>query len=115
MRARRRGKRLETAAFPIYILAIIVRKMARMPTYSVSEAKDNLSKLIDQAAAGQDVIITKHGKEAARLSAPPAEVAALRLAKRREWAEKLKDIRASLPRSDKTAVEWVREIRDEEP
>ncbi len=86
-----------------------------MPTYSVSEAKDNLSKLIEQAAAGQEVIITRHGKEAARLSAPEAEVTAQRLAKRRDWLERLKEIRESMPRSDKTAVEWVREMRDEEP
>jgi prevent-host-death family protein len=40
-----------------------------MATINISEAKANLSKLADQAAAGEDVIITRHGKPVARLTA----------------------------------------------
>ncbi|MEG3123046.1 type II toxin-antitoxin system Phd/YefM family antitoxin [Sphingomonas sp. GB1N7] len=33
-----------------------------MSHYSVATTKDNLSKLIDKALAGEEVIITRHGK-----------------------------------------------------
>jgi prevent-host-death family protein len=34
-----------------------------MPTFSVAEAKNNLSKLIDLALKGEQVTITRHGIE----------------------------------------------------
>jgi prevent-host-death family protein len=40
-----------------------------MPSYSVAEAKDNLSALIDRALAGEEVIVTRHGKPVVRLDA----------------------------------------------
>ncbi|HXQ14449.1 MAG TPA: type II toxin-antitoxin system prevent-host-death family antitoxin [Caulobacteraceae bacterium] len=40
-----------------------------MSTYSVAQAKDNLSKLLDQALAGEEVTITRRGKPIARLVA----------------------------------------------
>jgi antitoxin (DNA-binding transcriptional repressor) of toxin-antitoxin stability system len=33
-----------------------------MPTYSVAEAKNHLSELIDRAVNGEGVVITRHGK-----------------------------------------------------
>jgi len=39
-----------------------------MPRYGVATTKDNLSKLIDKALAGEEVIITRHGKPMVRLS-----------------------------------------------
>jgi len=33
-----------------------------MSRYSVADAKNNLPSLIDKAAAGEEVIITRHGK-----------------------------------------------------
>jgi antitoxin (DNA-binding transcriptional repressor) of toxin-antitoxin stability system len=33
-----------------------------MPRYSVATARNNLSQLIDKAVAGEEVIITRHGK-----------------------------------------------------
>jgi antitoxin (DNA-binding transcriptional repressor) of toxin-antitoxin stability system len=33
-----------------------------MPTYSVAEAKNNLSELIDRTLNGEGVLITRHGK-----------------------------------------------------
>lgn len=33
-----------------------------MPRYSVATTKDNLSSLIDKAMAGEEVIVTRHGK-----------------------------------------------------
>ena len=38
-----------------------------MDSYSIAEAKAQLSKLIRRAGAGRDVIITRHGKPVARL------------------------------------------------
>ncbi len=38
-----------------------------MPTYSVAETKDNLSALIDRALAGEEVVITRRGKEMVEL------------------------------------------------
>jgi prevent-host-death family protein len=40
-----------------------------MITVGAFEAKTNLSALLDRAAAGEEVIITKHGKPVARLVA----------------------------------------------
>jgi len=37
--------------------------------FNMHDAKSNLSKLVDQAAAGQEIIIAKAGKPAARLVA----------------------------------------------
>ena len=36
-----------------------------MGTYSVAEAKNRLSVLIDKAIEGEEVVITKHGRPAA--------------------------------------------------
>jgi prevent-host-death family protein len=38
-----------------------------MPTFNIREAKAHLSGFVDQAAAGQEVIITKAGKPVAKL------------------------------------------------
>ena len=40
-----------------------------MVSVSVAEAKAHLSKLIDKAAAGEEVVITKRGKPVVKLSA----------------------------------------------
>jgi len=39
---------------------------------SVAEAKDRLSELIRAVERGEDVIIMRHGKPVARITAPPA-------------------------------------------
>jgi prevent-host-death family protein len=38
-----------------------------MSTYSVADAKNNLSKLIDRALAGEGVTITRHGQPVVEL------------------------------------------------
>jgi prevent-host-death family protein len=38
-----------------------------VPTVNIYEAKTQLSKLVDQAAAGKDVVISRNGKPVARL------------------------------------------------
>ena len=39
-----------------------------MARYSVATTKDNLSSLIDKALAGEEVIITRHGKPVVELT-----------------------------------------------
>jgi antitoxin (DNA-binding transcriptional repressor) of toxin-antitoxin stability system len=46
-----------------------------MPTYSVAEAKNNLSELIDRALKGEGVVITRHGKPVVEFKPVPAPVA----------------------------------------
>ncbi len=41
-----------------------------MSAYSVADAKNNLSSLIAKAEAGEEVVITRHGKPVAELRAP---------------------------------------------
>jgi prevent-host-death family protein len=92
-----------------------MKGLARMPSYSVSEAKDNLSRLIDQAAEGQEVIITRHGKAAARISVLEEMRHAPRRAMSPEFVEKLRGLQKNWTFSEKSGAEWVREMRDEEP
>ena len=35
--------------------------------FNLSEAKDQLSSLVDRAASGEEIVIAKHGKPLARL------------------------------------------------
>ena len=39
--------------------------------FNLSEAKDQLSSLVDRAAAGEEVVIAKHGKPMAKLVPMP--------------------------------------------
>jgi prevent-host-death family protein len=47
-----------------------------MSHYGVAEAKNQLTSLIDRAMAGEEVIITRHGKPVAQLRPAPTEAAA---------------------------------------
>jgi prevent-host-death family protein len=38
-----------------------------VPEFNVHEAKNNLSKLLDMAVEGQEVVISRHGKPLAKL------------------------------------------------
>lgn len=41
-----------------------------MPAYGIAEAKAKFSELIDRAARGEEVLITRHGKPVVRWSRP---------------------------------------------
>ncbi len=82
-----------------------------MTTYSLAQAKDHLSRLIDEALAGEIVTITRHGKPVVTLSASgpapkPLTVQYLREMRRRAQAR---------PSLGADSVTLVREMRDEEP
>lgn len=55
--------------------------LARMKQVSLYEAKTHLSKLVDEASAGEEIVIAKNGKPMARLLplAAPAKVEPRRL------------------------------------
>ena len=82
-----------------------------MASYSVAQAKTHLSKLIDEALAGEPVTITRHGKAAVELRA--AEPQRLR----RPSAELIEAIaaRAKLrPSLGEPGVDIIRRMRDGE-
>ncbi len=49
-----------------------------MSRYSVAETKNSLSSLLDKVAAGEEVVITKHGKPVAEIKPLPAQPARAR-------------------------------------
>lgn len=82
-----------------------------MPQYSVATTKDNLSRLIDKALAGEEVVITRHGKPTVSLTVvAPAEEPQRTKA---EWMEWLREGRDMLPPLDISAADLVRQMRDE--
>jgi prevent-host-death family protein len=87
-------------------------KGIRMSVYSIAQAKDHLSKLIDEALGGEDVTITRHGKPVVDLR-PARAVGAGR------WSSELIDEIAarakSLPSLGDNAADIVRRMRDEYP
>jgi prevent-host-death family protein len=74
-----------------------------MSTVSVAEAKAKLSELLDRVAAGEEVVITRHGKPVAKLST----------AKKKIPLRSLAELRAKLPPWDRPSWEIIREMRDE--
>jgi prevent-host-death family protein len=89
-----------------------------MARYSVVEAKNNLSALIDAAEAGEEVVITRHGKPAVHLVRPVAAGAAVDpewVARRDAWSAQLAELRASMPFSPVASVDLIRQMRDEGP
>nr|WP_297402570.1 type II toxin-antitoxin system prevent-host-death family antitoxin [uncultured Marinobacter sp.] len=76
-----------------------------MQTINVRETREKLSHILDAVAAGEDIVILRHGKPAARLTAA--------------FPEKIQfpnrsGLRASLPACQESSAQAVRELRDEE-
>jgi prevent-host-death family protein len=88
-------------------------KEAVMARYSVATTKNNLSSLIDKALAGEEVVITRHGKPTVLLKTVPPEQPNVDMVKRLEWDERLRALRESLRPMSKRGVGTVREMRDE--
>jgi len=76
-----------------------------MVTVTLVEAKARLSELLDKVAAGEEIVITRHGRPAARIAAvvPP-----------KEPFPDLSELRAKMPRWSKPSRILLREMRDEE-
>jgi len=78
-----------------------------MDTVSLAEAKAQLSKLIDRVESGEEVVITRHGRAVARVSAVEQPRKPIDF-------EALAEFRKTVPPLRKPAAELVREMRDEE-
>jgi prevent-host-death family protein len=75
-----------------------------MMTVNLAQAKARLSELLDKVETGEEVIITRHGRPVAHLSAAVQPKAPLR---------SLKAFRAKLPRWRRSSAVLLRETRDE--
>jgi prevent-host-death family protein len=81
-----------------------------MSTHSVAEAKNQLSRLIDRALKGEDVVITRRGQPVIELRPvrpPPRPVTKADI----EW---LRRMRAQLPYCDTDAGAYISQMREEE-
>ncbi len=76
-----------------------------MQTLNVRETREQLSRLLDAVAAGEEVLILRHGRPAARLTAPERE--AIRFPDRSA-------LRQSLPAAGETSAQAVRSLREED-
>jgi len=76
-----------------------------MTTVTVVEAKAHLSELLDKVEAGEDVVITRHGRPVAHLSA---------VTKPKKPIPSLAEFRKRMPRLRKPAADLIREMRDED-
>jgi len=76
-----------------------------MQTINVRETRERLSSLLDAVLDGDEIIIVRNGKPAARLTAPLPET--VRFPDRSA-------LRAALPPCGEPASDTVRNLRDEE-
>ena len=80
-----------------------------MSRYSVAEAKNTLPSLLDKAMAGEEVIITRHGKPIAEIKPMPAQP----VRPRGESYARLVAARKEGPSIGITSVELLNELDDE--
>ena len=77
-----------------------------MPTVNLTQAKARLSELLDKVEAGKEVIITRRGRAAARLSEAIHPKKPLPL-------EELAEFRRTMPKLSRRSTKILRELRDE--
>lgn len=82
-----------------------------MATYTLAQAKDQLSKLVDEAMTGAPVTITRHGKPAVHLMAAQPAPRPMTQAD----LDDLAAFRATIPYVDIDSGKFIRAMRDEEP
>jgi prevent-host-death family protein len=78
-----------------------------MEEVTVAEAKAHLSELIERAASGEPVGITRRGKPVARLTGVERQIKPIDL-------NALRALTASQPVQSEPARSWLRSARDEE-
>jgi prevent-host-death family protein len=84
-----------------------------MTTYSVADAKAGLPRLIDRAMAGEEVIITRHGKPVAELRPAAQAPRSPTPEERRAAYEWLASRRLTLKGPPITSVELLNMIYDD--
>ena len=77
-----------------------------MESYSIADAKARLSEIIERVESGESVEITKRGKHVATLG--PAERKLVPVD-----VDRLERLAARLPVQKQSAVDLIREMRDE--
>ncbi len=83
-----------------------------MSSYSIAKAKDNLSRLIDEALAGEEVTITRHGKPVVELRPAQASGAGI---PGPELIDRIAARARTLPPLGESSVDIIRRMRDERP
>ena len=78
-----------------------------MVTVNLAEAKARLSELVERAATGEPVSITRRGK-------PVAQLTAIDKPRRRIDPAALRALSATMPRQRGSAGKFVRRLRDED-
>jgi prevent-host-death family protein len=78
-----------------------------MKNFSLAEAKAHLSELVELAAAGEPVCITRRGK-------PIAQITALQRPRRPIDPSVLRKLTDTMPRQPESAGDFVRRMRDED-
>ena len=81
-----------------------------MSTYSLAQAKDNLSRLVEEALTGERVTITRHGKRVVDLT--PCAPTPKPLTD--EYLADMQRRAMARPSLGRDSVALVREMRDEE-
>ena len=82
-----------------------------MPSYSVAEAKNTLPRLIDRAMAGEEVVITRHGKIVVEVKAKkPIDLAA-----RKAIHDRIAAHTMAMPMSAVSSLDVIKAMYDEEP
>jgi prevent-host-death family protein len=74
-----------------------------MKTISLAEAKTHLSELLDRVQAGEEVLVTRHGRPVARIQGAKRRSAPFR---------SLADFRAGLKPSRVSSAALLRQLRD---
>ena len=78
-----------------------------MRTVSVAEAKARLSELLNGVESGEDVLITRHGRPIAKVTAPEVPKQPLPL-------KRLALLRQKTPPWSEPSAKLLRKLRDEE-
>lgn len=76
-----------------------------MESYNIAEAKAHLSELVERAAAGEEIEITKRGE-------PKVKLVAATKARQPIDLEALRALREKMEPSEISGVDIVREMRD---
>jgi prevent-host-death family protein len=79
----------------------------QMKSVSLADAKAHLSQLVDEAAAGEPVCITRRGK-------PIAQIIAVDTPRKRIDVTGLRAMTDAMPVQPETARDFIRRIRDED-
>lgn len=78
-----------------------------MRTVSLADAKAHLSELIDQAARGEPICITRRGK-------PVAQITAVPIRKKPVDIDMLRNVTERMPLQPERAGDFIRRMRDDD-